>query len=150
GGITFNQTGGGAVTFTTVSTNNGTISLQDTGGNLTVGTNVASGGNQNVTLQTVTSGNIVLTGTTNAGAGTATLTSAGNIEGAGTLTAGTASLTAATGIGDSTALNLVAASVNAANTSSGNIVLNDSLGSLVTVTSLTAAGTGGITFNQTG
>ena len=39
------------------------------GGGLTIATSVATGTNNNITLQTVTAGNITLTGTTNAGTG---------------------------------------------------------------------------------
>ncbi|MEI7781984.1 MAG: hypothetical protein WCJ18_08695, partial [Planctomycetota bacterium] len=94
---------------------------------------------------------------------TVVLTStAGSINGAGTITANIATLTAATGIGNTTALNLAAASISADSTA-GKIGLNNALGTAVTVTSLTTkstvdpsgalitfaqSGGGGVTFNN--
>jgi hypothetical protein len=96
----------------------------------------------------LTTGNILLTGTTTAAGAAETITSAGNIEGAGKVTAKTVSLSAVTGIGDSTALNLAAANIGAG-TTNGSIVLNNTLATAVSVSSL-STGTGSITFNQAG
>src|SRR4030095_14570870 len=108
GTITFDQTGGGAVSYTTATTTAGSIVLTNTGANLTVGTAVNAGGaGSDVTLTTTTSGNVILTGTTTA-VDQVTVSSAGSINGAGVVTAPIVDLNAVSGIGNATALNLAA------------------------------------------
>ncbi|MFM9960722.1 MAG: beta strand repeat-containing protein, partial [Planctomycetaceae bacterium] len=99
-------TGGGSASFTTVSTSDGAIDLENIAGNLTVGTSVTAGGTANVTLTTTTSGNVILTGTTTAANDTVTINSAGSINGAGLVTATTIDVNAVTGIGNTIALEL--------------------------------------------
>ncbi|MCX7410650.1 MAG: autotransporter-associated beta strand repeat-containing protein, partial [Planctomycetales bacterium] len=102
GTILFEQFGGGAVSFGTVSTTaDGTptagednITLRNTGGNLTVTTSVTANGQGNILLTTTTSGNVILTGTTTAAGDTVTINSVGNINGAGLVTAATIDLNA--------------------------------------------------------
>lgn len=146
--VDFDQSGGGSLTVGTASTTDGAITIQNTGGDLTVGTSVNAGGANNVTLATVTSGEIILTGTTTADGDTANINSAASINGAGLVTAGTANLDAITGIGNTTALNTAASTVTA-DTTNGNIDINNALATAVDANSLTT-GTGTITFDQTG
>ncbi|MCS6242328.1 MAG: filamentous hemagglutinin N-terminal domain-containing protein [Opitutus sp.] len=111
--ITFDQTGGGAVNFTNVSTVGSTggfgdISLSNTGANLTIGTAATTSGDSRIFLTTTTSGNLILTGTTGSasvGDGGLNFTSAGNISGAGLVTGNAINtLLAQTGISLNTAV----------------------------------------------
>jgi len=90
--IKFAQTGGGGVTFTTVSTigttseGSGEIELSNAGGSLTIGSGgVVSAGVSNIYLSTTISGNIVLNGSVDSsrGGGAVAIRSAGSISGAG-------------------------------------------------------------------
>ncbi|MBL7043717.1 MAG: hypothetical protein ISR77_34115, partial [Pirellulaceae bacterium] len=75
----------------------------------------------------------------------------GSIEATGTLGAGTADLNAATGIGNASVLSTAVASFDdIINDTSGNININNSLASDVTVDELSLAGGGNITFSQSG
>src|SRR5687768_7883090 len=148
GTVNFDQSGGGAVSFTTASTTAGSIVLTNDNANLTVGTSVNAGGaGSDVTLTTTTGGNVVLTGTTTA-VDQVQVNSAGAINGAGLVTAGTVDLNAATGIGNTAALELAASTISA-DTTSGNIDIDNALGTAVTVSSLTT-GTGTVNFDQSG
>ena len=96
----------------------------------------------------LTSGDIELTGTTDAG-GEVNILSAGDIDGAGLVTAPTVDLDAATGIGGSTQLELAASAISIDSTGIGNVDADNAAPGAVTVATLTA-GTGTITFEQTG
>ena len=127
GAISFSQTG--AIAVPTISAP-GNVTITATG-DITVGTTITATGNT-----------VALTSTT------------GSINGGSLITAGTATLAAATGIGNTTALSLAAPTISADSTA-GKINLANALGTAVTVSSLTSAGTsnpGGalITFNQSG
>src|SRR6185436_6192831 len=155
GAITFEQSGGGGVTFTgSVTTNDGAITLRNQGANnLTIGGSgvVNAGGVGSDVVLEATNGNIVLTGTTTALGDTVTVTATGSINGAGLVTAQTVDLNARTGIGNTTALELAASSISADVTvTGGTIDIDNALGTAVTVTSLTTVGTGAITFDQSG
>ncbi|MFM9962616.1 MAG: DUF4394 domain-containing protein [Planctomycetaceae bacterium] len=118
GTITVDNSGGGAAIFTTATTTtSGDIDLENTAGDLTVGTAVTAGGVSNVVLTTTTSGNVILTGTTTAAGDDVTVTSAGNISGAGLITSNDLFLTADGTIG--TALVSI-------NTSVTNLTTNSS------------------------
>ena len=80
--------------------------------------------------------------------GTVTVDSVGAINGGGLISAAAVDLDADSGIGDSTAVQLSAATI-AADTSHGAIDVGNSLGTQVTVTSLTTVGSD-ISFEQTG
>jgi hypothetical protein len=77
-----------------------------------------------------------------------TINADGAINGAGRVTAGTVDLDAKTGIGAGTRAATGGGSISA-DTANGNIDLDNTLGSAVTVSSLTT-GTGSITFDQAG
>src|SRR5204862_240666 len=148
GTITFDQSGGGAVSYTTATTTNGSIVLTSDNANLTVGTNVNAGGaGSDVTLTTTTAGNVILTGTTTA-ADQVTVNSVGSVNGAGLVTALVEDLNAVTGIGNTTPLNLAATTITA-DTTNGNIDANNNNAAGTTVSSLTT-GAGTITFDQSG
>ncbi|WP_165742286.1 beta strand repeat-containing protein, partial [Candidatus Thiosymbion oneisti] len=158
GDIRFDQSGGGAVDFATVTTNDGAITLTNTGAGLSVTGSVEAGGaGKNLTLTTTGSGDITLSGTTTAADdGTPSdtddkvhITSAGAIDGAGLVTAAIAELDAATGIGGATPLALAAARISA-DTTDGSVDVDNTLDSQVTVSSLTSGGTGDIQFDQSG
>src|SRR5438094_737071 len=101
GTITFDQSGGGAVSYTTATTTNGSIVLTSDSANLTVGKSVNAGGaGSDVPLTTTTAGNVILTGTTTA-ADQVTVNSVGSVNGAGLVTALVVDLNAVTGIGRS-------------------------------------------------
>ncbi len=143
GGITANDTGGGA-NYATATTSNGSIALTATGGVLTAGNVIAStaGGVGNVTLTSTGANNDVLLGDVRALGDSITVTSAGAIEESGTdpnseLTSTNLTMTAANGIGAAAQLEIDA--VNLLNTMSttGAINLND------TASGLTVGQTGG-------
>ena len=157
GNITFEQSGGGAVSFVTVTAvQDGTptdgeadITLSNSGGNLTITTGVAAGasaGDANYT--TTTSGNIELTGTTTAG-GEVNVLSAGDIDGAGLVTSPTIDLTAAAnGIGTGTTIRVAASTVlNADTTADDASIVIDSIGNLPA--GLIDAGGGDVTLSST-
>ena len=148
GTIQFDQSGGGAVTYSTATTTTGSIVLTKAGADLTVGTGVSAGGAGNdVTLTTTAGGERVLHGHVHcAGPGHGDF--GGQDQRSGTVTASTVDLNAATGIGDTTPLNLAATTITA-DTTGGNIDVNNALGTAVAVNTLTT-GTGNIPFDQTG
>jgi len=150
GEITFGQSGGGNVTFTTVTTNNGTISLTNSGGNLTVGTTVSAGGTKNVAIKTLGDGNIALSGNVSAANATVELVAADSITGGGNITASAVSLSSVNGIGTSaTSVALVAGNVSAINTTAGGVWLtNAPTSGNVEVSNLTSGGSGGTTYTQ--
>ncbi|MDC8770640.1 YDG domain-containing protein [Roseateles albus] len=142
--ITFNQTGGGAVNFTNVSTVGSTggfgdIRLSNTGANLTIGTAATTSGDSRLFLTTTTSGNIVLTGSTGSaspGDGGLNFNSAGNISGAGLVTGSSfATLRAQTGISLNTNLGDIYQEIV---TAAGDITINNTLG--FSLPSITAPG----------
>ena len=89
-----------------------------------------SGGLGDITLTTTTSGDVELLSTTTAAANQVTITSAGDIDGAGVVTADTVDLNAATGIGAATPLELAASTITA-DTDTGSIDLDNTLPGLV-------------------
>lgn len=157
GTIQFDQTGGGNVSFTTVSTTTDgsaaggedDITLTNTGGNLTVATSVNADGLGDINLSTFTTGNIILTGATTAGAN-AVYNSVNTINGAGLVSATMIDLDAQNGIGNTTPLALAGTMISADNSVSGNVDVANTAPGAVTLSSLTAAGTGTVQFLQTG
>src|SRR5204862_393145 len=141
GTITFDPSGGGAVSYTTAPTPNGSIVLTSDNANLTVGTNVNAGGaGSDVTLTTTTAGNVILTGTTTA-ADQVTVNSVGSVNGVRLVLAIVVDLNAVTGIGNTTPLNLAATTLTA-DTTNGNIDANNNNAAGTTVSSrTTGAGT---------
>jgi len=133
--IKFNQTGGGDVNLTNVSTIGttypaaGEIELSNDG-NLTVGAGgVVSDGVSNIYIQTTSLGNIILNGNVDAsrGDGSISLKSAGSISGTGALISGSFGrlddLTAGTGINVKTqGLDFSAANIS---TTTGNILIEN-------------------------
>ncbi|HEX7030587.1 MAG TPA: filamentous hemagglutinin N-terminal domain-containing protein, partial [Gammaproteobacteria bacterium] len=147
GTITFDQSGGGDVTFDTVTTTtSGTIDLENTAGGLVIGTAVTANGASNVTL--TANGAITLTGTTSAAGAQATIDATGAINGAGLVTASTVDLDAGSGIGNTTQLELAASTITA-DTATGAIDIDNALATAVSVSSLTTD-SGAITFDQSG
>ena len=86
---------------------------------MTITTSVTADGMGDITLNTTTSGNVILTGTTTAAGDQVTVNSIGAINGAGLVTASVVDLNAATGIGNTTPLELAAATITADNSTSG-------------------------------
>ena len=131
GTIAFDQSGGGAVSFTVVSTGASAVevesdmTLTNTGGDLTVGTSVTALGLGNIVLTTLTAGSVILTGTTTADADQVTVTSVGSINGNGLVTASVADLNAATGIGNTTTVQTSVAVLDIDNATSGNIDISE-------------------------
>ena len=133
--IKFNQTGGGDVNLTNVSTIGttypaaGEIELSNDG-NLTVGAGgVVSDGASNIYIQTTSLGNIILNGNVDAsrGDGAISLKSAGSISGTGALVSGSSGrlddLTAGTGIDVKTqGLDFSAANIS---TTTGNMLIEN-------------------------
>ena len=133
--IKFNQTGGGDVNLTNVSTIGttypaaGEIELSNDG-NLTVGAGgVVSDGASNIYIQTTSLGNIILNGNVDAsrGDGAISVKSAGSISGTGALISGSSGglddLTAGTGIDVKTqGLDFSAANIS---TTTGNILIEN-------------------------
>ncbi|MCF7893608.1 MAG: filamentous hemagglutinin N-terminal domain-containing protein [Candidatus Omnitrophica bacterium] len=148
--ITFDQTGEGSVSFTTVTTVDGDISLSSNDSNLTNSTSITAGDDGNIILTTTTSGDITLTGTTTADGDDITIDSAGSINGAGLVTASIVDMDAAIGIGSSTALELAATTITADSSTSGDLDIDNTLATDVTVPTLTTATGGNITFDQAG
>ena len=149
GAITLAQTGGGALTVTGATTNNGAIALTSTGSDLTIAGGVTAGGASNITLRTITGGDVVLNGDVNAAGDVLTVDAARAIVGANRLTADTVSFTAGTSVGDLlVGLTTSATQISAVAGAGGINIANDSAVA-VTVTSLTA-GSGPIRFAQTG
>ena len=134
GSIMFDQSGGGAVAFNTVTTLEGTIDLLNTGNDLTVISTVTAGGSGNLDLTTLTSGNVILTGFVTAAANTITIDSADQIIGdspdsAADLMAATASLTAVNGIGTGSggAIETTISNLSFSNSTSGDVNVSNSL-----------------------
>ena len=128
------NTGSGGVTFDTV-TAPGNVGLTSSGGSLVVGANVASAAG-NVSLETVTAGDISLGGTTTANAGSVVITAAGAVSGGGQVTAGTsATLTAQSSDG----VNITVTSGQATQTVDGYLELGRVIADTVQLTSLNAA-----------
>ncbi|CAB5153784.1 hypothetical protein D3OALGA1CA_4587 [Olavius algarvensis associated proteobacterium Delta 3] len=152
GGIQFSQAGGGALTVNKAETGDGAISFDVTDANLTAEKVTTGGTNKNVTLKTITSGDISI-GSVIAEGDTITVTSAGAVEESGDdpqadLTAAVLDIDAATGIGAVAGIETAAGGI-AADTTDGDIDLDNTLAAAVTVTSLTT-GTGDIGFSQVG
>ncbi|MCX6942210.1 MAG: hypothetical protein NTX09_16030 [Verrucomicrobia bacterium] len=158
--IKFAQTGGGGITFSTVSTlgttiaGYGEIQLKNTGGNMTIGSggvvSQAPGG-ANILLVTNTSGNIILNGSvdSSAGGGAVAIRSAGSISGAGLIYPSGGGrlddLIAQTGInvkvGDAHTSNLTLS------TTSGNITIQSTSSAGFNLPAFTASGDLSITTN---
>ena len=88
GSIAYTQTGNQTVTYGTVSSNSGNVSLQNSGGNVTVTGSVHVGGGGIYTLATLGSGDI-LCNDTDTCTGAAIYTSAGNLTLSGNQTGAT-------------------------------------------------------------
>jgi hypothetical protein len=150
--ITFEQFGGRAVSFTSVTTTNAgagapgsdNITLRNTGGSLTA-TAVTAAGQGDILLETLTSGHIIL-GSVTATADHVTVTAAGNIsddtnDGLADVTSDTVTLTAGGAIGSATnSVDLAVTTVTSAVAGNGGINLN----------TLNAAGYSAITANSSG
>jgi len=152
GGIQFSQAGGGALTVNKAETGDGAISFDVTDANLTAEKVTTGGTNKNVTLKTITSGDISI-GSVIAEGDTITVTSAGAVEESGDdpqadLTAAVLDIDAVSGIGEAEPIETSAAGISA-DTTDGDIDLDNTLAAAVTVTSLTT-GTGDIGFSQVG
>jgi hypothetical protein len=147
GAINISDTAGG-LAVTTATTADGDITLNATGGDLTVTTVTANGTGADVQLSTTTSGDVNVSLVTAAG-DTVTINSAGAITdgnaGAVNIVADSLSATAQTGIDlDTTITTLTLASV----LGTGNINIADTDGLIVT--SATTATGGNITLDATG
>jgi hypothetical protein len=153
GDIAFDQTGGGDLDVQSAVTGSGDITVTVDSGDLTA-TSVSAGagllGDGDVTLTTTTLGNVLLGGVS-ALADLVTVNSVGDINGtapANLTTAKTVDLNAATGIGNTQAVNTAASNISA-DTTNGDVDINNALGTAVAATSLTT-GNGDIAFDQTG
>jgi len=100
------------------------------------------------------SGNTTINMNLDAGSKTVTLNSSGAISASSAvkLTAGTVNLSAVNGINTNGNLTLAASTISATNTTSGCILLNNTLDTAVTVTTLSNSATtnGTISFTQSG
>ena len=94
------------------------------------------------------SGDLSLAGTTTALDQVLMTSSVGSINGSGLVTGDTVALTAAIGIGNATGIELSASNISA-DTTSGDLEIDNVLGTSVNVTSLTT-GSGSIDFDQSG
>jgi filamentous hemagglutinin family protein len=148
--ILFDQTGGGELTLTDVSTVDGPIAISADSGNITAAS-VNAGGNYAVMLTTTTSGNVVVDSVASAD-NTIVINSAGSIEENPDddvdLTAVELDLNAADGIGVAGAIETSATLINA-NTTDGDIDIDNVNSNPVTAGSLTT-GSGNILFSQSG
>ncbi|MHC4643645.1 MAG: autotransporter outer membrane beta-barrel domain-containing protein, partial [Planctomycetota bacterium] len=153
--ITFDQTGGGALTLTSVTTTDGTIDVSADSGNI-IATLVTAGTGGDILLDTANSGDITLGSLTAAG-DKITIDSAGSIDDAAAdavtdLTADELDLDAADGIGAGAAIETVATTIDADTTGNGaHIDIDNASGSATELSSVSTTGTGAnITFDQTG
>jgi hypothetical protein len=90
------------------------VTLTNTGADLTIGSAASGRGRRQPDADHQHgSGNVILTGSTNAAGDTVQINSAGAINGGGLVTAATVDLNAASGIGNGTALNLAASTLTA-------------------------------------
>ncbi|MFM8474492.1 MAG: beta strand repeat-containing protein, partial [Planctomycetaceae bacterium] len=159
GTILFEQSGGSAVTFTTVSTTaDGTptngeddITLQNTAGSITV-SSVTADGEGDVSVTTVTSGNVTL-GSVTATDNNVTVTSAGSIvddgnDASADVTSSTVTLSAGTAIGSSSnSVDLDVSTVTSITAGSGANV--NTLGA-VSYSTITANSSGNVVLNSAG
>ncbi len=141
GNINVADTAGGVTANCT--TNNGTITLSATGGDLVANSVNAGGTGKNVALSTATSGNVLL-GDVQAAGDTITVTSVSSIQEAGAdvtadAQAGTLSFTAAGGIGSTGSVEVDGTSLTAS-ASAGNIDLTDTTGGIVITSANTTSG----------
>lgn len=117
-----------AITITNIDTNNGSITIS-AGGNLTATSVTANGTSRDISLTTVTSGNI-LVGTLTADGDTITLTSAGAITdnngNTNNITCGNLILSASSGIGSGDALETTIDILSVTNNTSNNIEITES------------------------
>ena len=133
--------------FSGITTASGHIDLDSDADDIQIQNNILAGDSGDVDINTTTAGDVILTGTITAADNTVTINSVGNINGGGLVTANRVDLDAGTGIGDSTEVNLAATNIAADNTS-GNVNMNNALGTAVAVSSL-STDSGNITFDQT-
>jgi hypothetical protein len=130
GSIVFDQSGGGAVTIANAVTGLGDVALSNTKADLTLTNVTASGAGGNVSAVTTSSGD-VLVGLVTA-AGDVAIIAAGAITddngAANDLAAAALSLQAKAGIGSGDALETQVTSLSAKNTSSGTVELSNSGG----------------------
>ena len=149
GAIDVQDTAGGLLlsSVTPVTTNNGAITIEAVGGNLTVPSASAGGSSTNMVLRTTTSGNIIFTALTNTGDRVTVDSTGAIIDLADSLTDITATdivLIAETGIGvggsaTDTELEIVATNLDVRNGTSGGVRVNR-LGGSLTVTDIDASG----------
>ena len=157
GTIVFEQTGRESLVVVSALTGNGSITLRnegDTDADVLRVTSAEAGGVANVTLETVTAGNIEL-GSVTASDDTITVTSAGAIDEDSVddadvdLTATTIDLNAVDGIGGTRALELRGLDLSADSTGTGSVRFNVNATAGVNVTSATS-GTGDVAIVQVG
>ncbi|MCP4610976.1 MAG: filamentous hemagglutinin N-terminal domain-containing protein, partial [Planctomycetes bacterium] len=155
--IVFNQTGGGELTLTDVSTVNGLIDISAEAGDI-VATLVNAGGSRDITLSTTTSGDVVVDDVT-ALDDQITINSAGAIRENGNdatadLTADTLDLTANDGIGDflyvETAANTITAKTIDNTQAGANIWLSNDNASPTSLTASTVSENSWVAFKQKG
>ncbi len=140
GQLNIQDTAGGVTV--TATTAGGQLNLSAIGGNLSV-TNATAGGGNNVSLSTLTSGDILVNQVSSTG--TITLNSAGSIQELGSdttadISAPTMSLSAVTGIGTAGKPEINATNLTANVTGIGGIDLLDTAGGLTVTSANTADG----------
>jgi filamentous hemagglutinin family protein len=153
--IAFQQIGGGELTLTDLSTNDGSIYVSAEEGDIAA-TQVNAGGPYNVELRTITSGNVRVDDVQALG-DEITINSAGAILENGNdgdpdlpdLTAATLSLTAKTGITGQSPIETSATDITAS-TDEGNIDIDNTNGSPTTASLAVTTGEGTILFSQDG
>ena len=158
GNILFDQSGGGAISFGTVTTvpaaggvdGQDDITLTSDAGAMTIDGPVTAGGEGDVSYTTTGSGDINLSGTTTAADNTVTILSVDAINGAGLITADIVELDADDEIGGVTGLQLAeTTSLDADVVSAGAIDITNAADADVSVNSLQTPN-GDITYTQTG
>ncbi len=147
GGILLSQSGGGKLTVMAATTADGAIGIDVAAADLSVTTVTAGGAGNDVLLATTGSGDIAA-GAVTAAADQIMVSSAGAIDGPGTLTASTVDLDAVTGIGAGTTVATATQSLTA-DTTNGAIDVDNTSAAAVVVGTITT-GTGGVLLSQAG
>ncbi|MCP4090613.1 MAG: S-layer family protein, partial [Gammaproteobacteria bacterium] len=126
----------------------GNIIVNETGGNLTIAAgNLLS--NDNPVQLTTSNGDMIFTGSVDAGTASIILSAPGQINGAGLLSASSIDITAATGIGSSdTEVNTASALINIYNTSANGSYLSNSSATGSTINT-NGANAGAIQYTET-
>ena len=156
--ILFEQSGGGGVSFATVTTvtdggpadGEDDITLKSDSGNMTITGPVTADGEGDVSYTTTASGDVILTGTTTADDNTVTILSVDAINGAGLVTAETVDLDADDEIGGTTALELTTVTSLDADVATAGAIDIDNLADAAAAVNNLSTPAGSIAYDQEG